>query len=916
MVTSDQRESLSAVIDDIHRALIPTSTTNELTQHVCEQFAASPLYDHAWVGEYNTSANTVIPKVSAGIDPDTLSIFSLDDEATSHVLIQQALETHTLQTNQNPTEASIPEDIPDHAHADGSQSHAVLPLVYEDTLYSVLHLATDRSDAFDTAERTALSELSERIGYALADVKNYNREQHQRMREALKDEDEFITNALEGLPDLFYVTDLEGNFLHWNDAFEEVTGYDEDDILSMHPLEFFAGDDIDRFSAAFQRVVDGNRERIEVTLVTKHGEKIPIEATGTLLENDDEDVLGICGTARDITERKQREQQIARQRDQLATLKDQLLEIVPTGIVIFNADGEPTQFNDRAVDILGLPPDRLTTLLNDPDWTMFDAEGDLIPESRFPVNRVLETGRPVFNEELRLERPDDESVWLSVNAAPLSEHTGEITTVVAFEDITEQKQREQYLQEAKIQLEAATEAGAVGTWEWKIPEDEFVTGASFARTFGVDPEVARSGVSIDQFASAIHEGDRERVKRKIEDAVESCGEYEAEYRVWNADDEVRWVIARGHVECDEAGNPLRFPGALTDITDRKRAEQALQKSKKQLRTLIQLLPVGVVVADADGRLLKANKVAEEIWGGIVDADSVAEYEQYAGWWADTSESAEPEEWPLARALRGEKVTEPEVFEIERPDGKRRTIMTYAMPVQDESGNVERAVATLVDITERQKRKQQLQRQNNRLESFASMLAHELRNPLSIAQIYLQQAQSGDEAAFEEVDMALNRIEEMIDILLILARGKDSEINPESVSLGETATDVWSNLDVPSDWLDVETDTVLNVEAHHLQHILENLFENAIKHGGDTVAVRVGRLEDGFYVADDGPGVPEAERDHVFEAGYTTDTNGIGLGLTFIAQLAEAYDWDCMIAESAVGGARFEFRNIGVVTPND
>ena len=283
METGNHRDSLSAVIDDVHRALIPTSTKDELAQRVCEQFADSPFYDHAWVGEYDASANTVIPKAAAGIDPDEIGHLSLDGEETYRALVRRALETHTLQVCRRPTEESAPKDLPDYVPADGSQSRAVLPLAHEGTLYNALYLAADRPDAFDAAERTALAALPERIGYALADIETDNRERHRRVRGALEAEDEFLTDAFDSLPELFYVFDLEGGFLYWNDAFEEVTGYDEDDILSRDPVDFFAGDDIDRISSAFQRVVDGARERIEATLVTKDGEKIPIEATATLL---------------------------------------------------------------------------------------------------------------------------------------------------------------------------------------------------------------------------------------------------------------------------------------------------------------------------------------------------------------------------------------------------------------------------------------------------------------------------------------------------------------------------------------------------------------------------------------------------------------------------------------------------------
>ena len=243
------------------------------------------------------------------------------------------------------------------------------------------------------------------------------------------------------------------------------------------------------------------------------------------------------------------------------------------------------------------------------------------------------------------------------------------------------------------------------------------------------------------------------------------------------------------------------------------------------------------------------------------------------------------------------------------------------------------------VSDRKHREQRLEQQNERLESFASMLAHELRNPLSIAQIYLQTARNGDESAFARVADALDRMEDMIDVLLVMTRGGDPAIDPELVSLGEAASEAWADIDANRSRLEVETNGMVEVEPYHLQHMLQDLLRNAVEHGstssrpsaddavehGSTgrcsdddnvvesddygVTVRVGTTEDGFYVADDGDGIPEADRERIFEAGYSSDDTGIGLGLTFIAQLAEIYGWKYDLAESDDGGARFEFLNV-------
>jgi signal transduction histidine kinase len=225
--------------------------------------------------------------------------------------------------------------------------------------------------------------------------------------------------------------------------------------------------------------------------------------------------------------------------------------------------------------------------------------------------------------------------------------------------------------------------------------------------------------------------------------------------------------------------------------------------------------------------------------------------------------------------------------------------------------------------EAERHSREVERQNDRLESFAGMLAHELRNPLNIAQIYHPQEQPRNENAAQQVESALGRIEEMIDVLLVTARSPNASVDAEPVALADVATEAWADASTQSAGspaqtadLDVATDRTIEADPVHVEHLLRNLFRNSFEHGDDEVTVRVGDLPSGFYVADDGPGIPEDAREDVVEAGFTTKTDGIGLGLTFVAQLAEMYDWEYSIDESEIGGARFEFTNVERVSAQD
>ncbi|WP_255170975.1 sensor histidine kinase [Natrononativus amylolyticus] len=220
-------------------------------------------------------------------------------------------------------------------------------------------------------------------------------------------------------------------------------------------------------------------------------------------------------------------------------------------------------------------------------------------------------------------------------------------------------------------------------------------------------------------------------------------------------------------------------------------------------------------------------------------------------------------------------------------------------------------------TETARRNRDLERQNKQLESVARMLAHELRNPLAIAQVYFGQSYPENETAAAEVRRAHDRLEEMIDILLVTVRSSEVSLSSETISLGEQADSVWRECTPTKDaaTLVIDTDRLIVGDTVHIRRLLANLFQNSLEHAatdGDLV-VRIGPLEDGFFVEDNGSGIPEADRDRVTEAGYTTKPDGTGLGLTYVPHLAELYEWDVSITSSDDGGMRFEFTGTGLET---
>ncbi|TKX81492.1 HAMP domain-containing histidine kinase [Halorubrum sp. SD626R] len=270
---------------------------------------------------------------------------------------------------------------------------------------------------------------------------------------------------------------------------------------------------------------------------------------------------------------------------------------------------------------------------------------------------------------------------------------------------------------------------------------------------------------------------------------------------------------------------------------------------------------------------------------------------------------------------------------------------------DGSGDV---VGYLLPASERVERRRRLERQRERLEEFASVVSHDLRNPLSVAVGNVELAREFEgEAADERLDRAhdaLDWMDDLISDLLALAREGRSVEETATVDLRSVVDAAWHTAGSGSDATLVVEDSLPWVECDRsrLRQALENLFRNAIEHGapddcspgevpgtaerdaegddptgasgsaedgeptGASLRVSVGVGPEGFYVADDGSGIDPSERESVFEPGHTSADDGTGFGLAIVERIAEAHGWTVSVTESRAGGARFEFHGIDVV----
>jgi PAS domain S-box-containing protein len=247
---------------------------------------------------------------------------------------------------------------------------------------------------------------------------------------------------------------------------------------------------------------------------------------------------------------------------------------------------------------------------------------------------------------------------------------------------------------------------------------------------------------------------------------------------------------------------------------------------------------------------------------------------------------------------------------ERADGERFWATMTVSPIWND--HLHGYVVVSEDATDRHEYEQHLERQNDRLKEFTDIIVHDLRNPLQLIDGRLHLArETGDAEHFDAIEGTVDRMADLVDDLLEVARQGDIITDPGPTDLASVVDTAWEGTGgaVPDASIRYEALGAVQGDQRRLYGLFENLFRNSLDHGGEGVTVRVGRLPDGFFVEDDGPGVPEDLRETVFDHGVTSTEEGHGYGLSIVRTIANAHGWDVRVTGGDDDGARFEFTGV-------
>lgn len=446
----------------------------------------------------------------------------------------------------------------------------------------------------------------------------------------------------------------------------------------------------------------------------------------------------------------------------------------------------------------------------------------------------------------------------------------------------------------------------VGAWEWNVTTEEGYYSEKVYDIYGItERSEIRPERDIEEF---YHPTDQNKLRDAVETAIATGERFDMELRVVTDDDDITWVRASGDPQF-ENGECVRIRGTIQDITDRKKREEKFKAERTFIQQSLNTLNDIFYLVDTDGNFQRWNDMLPELTGYTdEEIGSMNALEFFDGAHRETITSA------IRNSIQnGSTVVE---AEITTKDGRQIPHEFRGVRMADDDGNVTGVIGIARDITARKKREAELIAERDRLDEFANIITHDLRNPLTVAEGRLELARA--ECDSDQLDIAadaIDRSQALVTDVLTLARTGETAGSLESVQLSTLAKECWKVIPETNATLSVEATQTVSADRSSLRQLLENLFSNAVEHGGENVTVQLGDLTNGFYIADDGVGLSEKARENLFEAGYSTTDTGTGFGLRIVKQVVDAHGWEIQVTDSDNGGMRVEITNVDTTEKN-
>lgn len=701
----------------------------------------------------------------------------------------------------------------------------------------------------------------------------------QKEREARLERTSSRLEALfENSPDMIDIHTDDGTIVEVNRRFCEMFGQSKDELIGRKVWTLDDESDPEELREIWRGMDVGDRVEVQTSFVRGDGTSFPVKVHLRRIPSDGPEQQ-FAVISRDISEQLEREETLRRYRQMVNTMQE--------AACIFDEAGRFEIVNETLAGIYGASPE---TLEGQRSKLISEIRDDTDGPDSDPFRELFDGERDELRGETELSFPDYGPVIIEYRLTPLRTD-GRIEGVVGVtREITDRRESERQYERMRELLDRTEGIADVGGWELDPDTREVFWTENLYDLFGVDDDFVPT---LETALDVYHDADRSVVEDAVDTALESGESFDVEVRFRRGRDETRWLRVQG-VPTVEDGEVVTLRGAVQDITEQKSRERDLERARRQADELFDGMNDSAWVVGLDETFRAVNDAAVETLGySRAELLSMGPH--------DIDDGIEGGE--ITRLIREMPANETQVIETvhETKDGERIPVEINSSLISYEGETAVLSIAR--DISDRKQRERQLA-------EFASVVSHDLRNPLNVAQGRLELArETCDNEHLEDVARTHERMNALIDDLLTLAKQGAHATEWDPIELSTVVRTCWQHVATADATVEVTLDRTLEADRVRLQQLFENLFRNAVEHGGSDVTVTVGALDDGFYIEDDGPGIPADNRETVFEMGYSTSRDGTGFGLNIVEQVVEQHDWNVTVAESASGGARFEIRDV-------
>jgi PAS domain S-box-containing protein len=443
------------------------------------------------------------------------------------------------------------------------ESELCVPLIEGGRTIGVINLESAAPNAYGPEEQRFLETLAPLLAISIANA---------RLLQAVRQSEEKYRLLYDEAPDGYQTLDEDGHIIEVNPTWLNMLGYAQEQVLGRLFEDFLTGESLVAFKRTFPRLKElGRIANLEFSMIGQDGKTVPVMVSGLVFRDEVGHFLRIHCTVRDITELRQAEQALHERRRTMHLLissMPNLLCVTDAGDCLSSFYAPPGFPNILASPEVGKP---LAEVLPS---GMAEQVADALARAR-------ESGKTSAFEHTLTS--DGEAAYFGVRVSPIQ---GSHDMLMVVDNITERVRAEEALRESEHRYRQVVNSIDQYLYSFKVAPDGSLTDPfitpTVTRFTGRPPEEHRA--DPDLWVQAIHPDDRDRAAESLADTLKHGRNTDYTYRVVDVYGIERWVRDEVHVTCDENGRAVRIDGVVSDITQRKLAQDALEERNRELRS--------------------------------------------------------------------------------------------------------------------------------------------------------------------------------------------------------------------------------------------------------------------------------------------------------------------------------------------